>query len=176
MSWFSQFLGGGSHNNPADSAMKYLDQIPGQYTNPSMYNQIESQYKESPGYQFKLRNAMTAGDNAAGAGGMLGSGQHQFLNAETANGIASQDFNDYWQRRMGLNQDMGNVMNSKANYAFTGQAGQNQERQQQIAQLLKLLGVAGGAGLGFAAGGPMGALYGSGAGGGGNFYNFGGSK
>lgn len=160
MSWFSQFLGGGHNTNPATGAINYLDQIPGQYTNPDMYNTIESQYKQSPGYQFKLRNAMTAGDNAAGSGGMLGSGQHQFLNAETANGLASQDFNDYWNRRMGLNQDMGSLLGQKAQYGFAGQAGMNQQRQQQIGQLLKLLGIGGGAALGGLAGGPLGALYG----------------
>ena len=176
MSWLSQMFGGGSHNNPADSAMGYLDQVPGQYTNPDMYNQIAGQYQQSPGYQFKLKQAMTAGDNAAASGGMLGSGQHQFQNMDTANGLASQDFDQYFQRRMGLGQDMGSLLGQKAQYGFAGQAGQHQERSKQIEQLMKLLGIGGGAGLGFMTGGPMGALYGSGAGGGGNFFNFGGSK
>jgi len=42
-----------------------------------LYSKLGQGYKESPGYQFKLKQAMMAGDNAAAAGGMAGTPQHQ---------------------------------------------------------------------------------------------------
>lgn len=153
MSWLSSMFGGGhggqGTTNPATGAMNYLDQIPGQYTNPDMYNQIAGQYKQSPGYQEKLRTAMMAGNNAAAAGGMLGSNQHQFMNAHEAEGLADEDFQNYWNRRMGLNQDMGSLMGSKAQYSYNGQAGLNQEHANKINQILQLIGSLGGGALGW---------------------------
>lgn len=138
MSWLSSWFGGG--HNPSQGAMGYLDQIPGQYTNPDMYNQIAGQYKESPGYQFRLKNAMQAGNNAAAAGGMLGSGQHQMGNEQMATDIASDDFYKYMQNRMGFNQDMGSVLGQKAGYSYAGGQQKNQNHAQLIQQLLGLLG------------------------------------
>jgi len=90
MGWLSDFFGGGK--NPADAAMPYLNKIPGvghqyydpyvstglqslgqlsnQYSNMASnptgnYNSLASGYKESPGYQFALQQAMNAGNNAA---------------------------------------------------------------------------------------------------------------
>lgn len=145
MSWLSSMFGGG--HNPSQGAMGYLDQIKGEYGNPDLYNQIAGQYKESPGYQARLRNAMESGNNAAAAGGMLGSNQHQFMNASTANDIASQDFQNYMQNRMGLNQDMGSVLGQKAGYSYAGGQQQNQNHMQLLQQLMGLLG--GGGLMGF---------------------------
>lgn len=161
MSWLSEFFGGGDRANPADSALKYLEQIPGQYTNPSMYNDISSQYKQSPGYKFRLKEGLDAINNSAAAGGMLGSNQHQFQSGKLAEDLADQDFNNYWNQRMGLNEDMGNLFGQKAQYGYAGAAGKNQDRANQIQQLLKLLGIGGGAIVGGLAGGPMGSLYGA---------------
>lgn len=159
MSWLSSLFGGDDSqqymgSNPAGAAMPYLDQIKGEYLSPEAYNTIASQYKQSPGYQFRLKQAMLAGNNAAGAGGMLGSGQHQFENMSTAEGLANQDYNNWWQQRMGLNQDLGSVLGQKAQYGFAGQAGQNQlqaqqQKQQQdfMNQLLSLFGGLGTAGF-----------------------------
>src|ERR1700685_1979054 len=117
------------YNNPANAAMPYLDKIPGavspyykQYQdrggragenleseygqltgNPGdLYSKLGEGYKQSPGYQFKLQQALMAGNNAAAAGGLAGSGQHQQINEQTANDIASGDFNDYMKNIMGL--------------------------------------------------------------------------
>lgn len=108
--------------DPSKEANKYLDQIPeamrpyfekyinsgnknlgdlnslyDQSTNdPSgVINKIGGGYKESPGYQFRLHNALTAGTNAAAAGGMAGSPQHQFQGMETANNMAGEDYDKY---------------------------------------------------------------------------------
>ena len=103
--------------NPADAAKPYLDRIPetmnpyfqpaidrgnrsgdtlerqyGEMTNdPSaLLSRLGSGYKESPGYQFKLHQALAAANNASAAGGMLGSNQHQFQNEEIGEGLASK--------------------------------------------------------------------------------------
>lgn len=111
-----------SFHNPADAANPWMDKIPDelkQYLMPyinqgqnayaglnntysSMMNdpsgvlsKIGAGYKESPGYQFALKQAMLAGNNSAAAGGMLGSPQNQYMNAETAQGLASKDYDTY---------------------------------------------------------------------------------
>lgn len=171
-------LFGGGQKNPADAAMPYLQGIPGQtlpYYQPwmqggqnamnqsqgvygqmtndpnSYYDKIASGYKESPGYQWKLKQGMNASNNAAAAGGMAGSLQHQQQSTEMANGIASQDFNDYLSQVLGINktglQGNENAMNrgfdaskgyadllgsnaaQQAGLAFQGQSGENSKSQ-----------------------------------------------
>ena len=95
MSWFSKMFGG-HQQNPADKAMPYLNQIPGQvqpYYQPyqeagkssladlqqrykqmlenpgEIYNKLGEGYKQSPGYENTLRNAMAGANNAAALGG-----------------------------------------------------------------------------------------------------------
>lgn len=164
--------------NPADAGMKYLDQIPGQvspYFNPyinqgkdagnklqgqygqmtddpgALWSKLGAGYKQSPGYQFKLNQALMAGNNAAAAGGMAGSNQHQQTQMQTANDISSQDFNDYMGRVLGLYNSgiegeqgfqkqgfeagtdlgttIGNLYNSKADLAAQGVNQENQYNQ-----------------------------------------------
>ena len=164
----------GSGANPADSANKYLDQIPGQtnqYLDPysnagkgqlgglsdqynslmnnpgGKLNDIGSNYKQSPGFQFALKQALQGAGNAAAAGGMAGSPQHEQENMQTASNIASQDYNNWLQQATGLygqgltgSQGMANQGQSaaqsqadqiaqqlaqKANYGYEGQAAKN---------------------------------------------------
>jgi hypothetical protein len=167
-------LFGGGGKNPADAAMPYLNQIPGvghQYYDPwinqginamgqtsgvynqmtmnpgDYYNKIASGYKQSPGYQFKLQQGLGAAGNAAAAGGMAGSPQHQQQATSVAEGIANQDFNDYLNQVLGINRTglqgqenaqnrgygasqglsdlLGSNLAQQANLAFQGQAGEN---------------------------------------------------
>lgn len=164
--------------NPADAAMPWLNQVPGQvspYYKPyiergehagsalegeygqmtndpgGLYSHLGQGYKESPGYQFKLKQAMMAGDNAAAAGGMAGSLQHQQQNETVANGLASDDFRQYMDQILGeynqgihgqedmlgqgynasneLGQTIGNNLNSKADVASRGVDQENQYNQ-----------------------------------------------
>lgn len=116
-------------NNPANAAFPYLNQIPdelkkyfdpyiqqGRGVDPSLQEQYQGMtndpsgflsklgqgYQQSPGYQFKLNQALNAGNNAAAAGGMLGSPAHQQQNEQVANGIASQDYNDWMDHVLGI--------------------------------------------------------------------------
>lgn len=171
-------FGGGDYKNPADAAMPYLNQIPGigqQYYNPwinnglnamgqssgvynqmtnnpnDYYNKIASGYHQSPGYQFKLQQGLGAASNAAAAGGMAGSPQHQQQATGIAEGYANQDFNDYLNQVLGINKTglqgqenaqtrgygastgladlLGTNMAQQANLAFQGQAGENQRNK-----------------------------------------------
>lgn len=115
--------------SPSNAANQYLDQIPGQmdpYYRPYInagkdsleklkgqygdlidnpgdkYANLGAGYKESPGYQYKLQQALGAQANAQARGGMLGTQQDQTYAMQTANDIASQDFNDYMDRVLGL--------------------------------------------------------------------------
>lgn len=116
-------------NNPADAAQSYLDKIPSTmnpYFQPYIDqgqragNQLESQYdqmtsnpsdffskmsqgyKQSPGYQWNLNQALQAGNNAAAAGGMLGTPQHVQQNEETATNLASKDYQDWLSHIMDM--------------------------------------------------------------------------
>jgi len=168
------------YQNPADSGMPYLNKIPGAmdpYYRPyinagqgamgtlqDQYGQMLNDpgglnarlgagYKQSPGYQFQLSQALMAGDNSAAAGGMAGSNMHQQNNMSVANGLASQDYNNYMNRMTGLygegikgeqgindmgynasnelGQSVGNMYNSEANLASQGTNSQNQYNQAQ---------------------------------------------
>ncbi len=204
MSWLSELFHGGK--NPADAASPYLQQIPGavnpyyqpyinqgqqanqnlmgQYgqliNNPGdKFSQLGQGYKQSPGYQFKLNQALQAGNNASAAGGMAGSPMHQQQSMQTANDIASQDYNDYINHILGLygyglqgeqglgqqgyeaSRGYGDILGSnlaqQGQLAYEGQAGQNANRGQLAGNLISGAATIGGAMLG----GPAGAAAGS---------------
>lgn len=186
----------------AKEANKYLNQIPGAmqpYYQPYMnagqnamgqlmgqygqltgstgdvYNKLAGGYKESPGYQTALKQAMSAVSNQAAAGGMAGSPQAQLQSADVAGGLAQKDFGDYMSRMMGLygtglsglsniNQlgfdastgygnMLGSLLGQQAQYGAMEKAMQNQKRGQGMGQLF--------GGLGTLAAGPLGGYFGS---------------
>lgn len=174
---------GGGYSNPADSAMGYLNQIPGQTeqyfkpyidrgqnnantlqgqydqmtSNPGeFYNKLAGGYKESPGFQARMKRAMSAGDEANARGGMAGTPQHQENNMQMASDLSSEDYEKYLNHMMGIfgagqsgmshfndqgfeaSKDYGtglaNNLGAKASYAFGGQAGQNKYNADQQTQ------------------------------------------
>ena len=200
MSWLSELFHGGK--NPADSASPYLNKIPGavspyyqpyinqgQQANQNLmgqfgqlinnpgekFSQLGQGYKESPGYQFKLNQALQAGNNASAAGGMAGSPMHQQQSMQTANDIASQDYNDYINHILGLygyglqgeqglgqqgyeaSRGYGDILGSnlaqQGQLAYEGQAGQNANRSGLFNNIISGAATVGGAALG----GPLGA-------------------
>ena len=183
MSWLSEWASGGK--NPSNEANKYLDQIPGavnpyyqpyinqgqdankmlmeQYQqllgNPGdLFSNLGKGYQQSPGYQFKLNQALQSGTNAAAAGGMAGSPAHEQQNMQLANDIASQDYNDYMQNILGMyglglsgeqglsNQGfnastgygdiLGSNLAQQGGLAYQGQAAQNANRNQMMNNLI----------------------------------------
>ena len=127
MSFLSDFFKGGK--NPADSAMPYLNQIPGQ-TQPYMQpwfdagrnalprlqgqydsllgdpgakmNQIGQSFKESPGFKFAMQQALQGANHAAAAGGMAGSPQHEQQSMQLATDLGNQEYNNWLQNALGL--------------------------------------------------------------------------
>lgn len=117
------------YKNPADSAMPYMNQIPGvlkEYLNPyiargntagnalegqygnllndpgGMVNKIGQGYQQSPGFKFALQQALQSAGHAQAAGGMAGSPQHEQTNMGLATNLANQDYGDWLQRALGL--------------------------------------------------------------------------
>ncbi len=176
------------YKNPADDSMKYLQGLPPQIlqyllpyinagnkatgesgdaysnlvTNPSsVYNSIASNYKQSPGYQFNVDQSTKAAANAAAAGGMAGSPQHQQQLASVIAGLSSQDFNNYLQNVLGqydiglqglgnlsktgaetaenYGTDLGNIGLAEAMTQYAGRQNQNQQNSGFGAQLASAL-------------------------------------
>ena len=190
----------GKQTSPFSQATPYLKQIPGQteqYMSPYMdagkaalsdlqnryqdllggnvQNQLGENFKESPGYQYKLQQAMQAGDRSAAAGGMLGGGSNQISNMNTATGLADQGYNDYMNNQMNLygqglqgeqvlnnqgydasknmSDTWGNYLTQMGSGAYADQAGQNKQKSQGLSDLFSGLGTAGASFLGGPAGG-----------------------
>lgn len=68
----------------------------------AMYNKIAGGYQQSPGFEWEMGQGMNAANNAAAAGGMAGSPEHQQQAATMATGLANKDFNNYMGKAMGL--------------------------------------------------------------------------
>lgn len=142
-------------------------------SDPSAVQQmLGAQYQQSPGYQFQYNQAMNAANQAAAAGGYLGTSAHQLQAGNTATGLANQDYWNYFNANRdlfgeglrgteglyntgydatnNLATNMGNTYGSQANLAYT--RGQNKD-----SMIASLLGAGIGA-TGYALGGPMGGM------------------
>ena len=139
-------LGGFFGDDEEDKTNKMLDQIPDQlkqYIMPyitagqgalgkasgaydellkdpnALISRIGAGYKQSPGYQWRLNQGEQGITNAAAAGGMAGTGQHQQQAGELAENIANQDYNNYMQNALGL---YGTGLSGQQTLATGGQA------------------------------------------------------
>ena len=83
-------------------AIPYLQQqYAGLTSDPSGFiNRIGAGYKESPGFKFALEKALAGGNRASAAGGMGGSPSSSLWGMETAQGLASQDYNTFLQNAL----------------------------------------------------------------------------
>ncbi len=68
----------------------------------ALFNKFAAGYKPSPGYDFMQKQGQGAAMNAAAAGGMAGSPQHQQNATQISEDIANQDFYNYLSRIMGM--------------------------------------------------------------------------
>lgn len=129
---------GNNWKNPGDSSMDYLNQIPdevrkylepymnaGQQALPGMQkefgesmsnpggraNEIGEGYRQSPGFDFAMKQALKARQNAASAGGFAGTPAHEQYAMQTATGLADQDYNQWMQNALNLHGQgvMGNM-------------------------------------------------------------------
>jgi hypothetical protein len=157
MSWLSNLFGGGK--NPADAAMPYLNQIPGQtnqYMQPffqagkdalnplqdqyknllgdpgGFMNKIGGSYQQSPGFKVAMEQALTAGNHAAAAGGMSGTPTDQFNQMKMATDLSNQDYNNWMTNALGL---YGQGLSGEQGMAQMGQQS-GQSMADMIAQTL----------------------------------------
>jgi hypothetical protein len=109
-----------NQSNPMENYLG-LTRNPGE-----IMNQMGSGYQQSPGYQYNVDQATKASNNAAAAGGFIGSPQQQEQLAHQVSGMASQDYNQYLNNAMGLYgqglQGMGNLYGA----GMQGMQGQQQ--------------------------------------------------
>lgn len=122
-------LFGSTKGNPANSAMPYLNQIPGigqQYFNPyiqqgqqvapnlqaqygqltndptAFYNQLMQGYKPSAGYTKQSQDMLKAAENSAAASGFAGTNLDQQQRAQLVQSLMGKDMQQYLQNVMGL--------------------------------------------------------------------------
>lgn len=124
-----RFFGGHSGGNPAESAMPYLNQIPGigreyydpfiqqgrqaqQQLNP-MYERMSQDptefinalmrgYSPSEGYRFKEGQMMKAAQNAAASGGFAGTDYDQMQRADMIRGLMGEDQQQFLANILGI--------------------------------------------------------------------------
>lgn len=84
-------------------------------------------FRESPGYQFSMDQAMRGASAAASAGGYLGSGRAAKASAEYAQGLASQEYNNYWNQLASVagTGQAATSQTANASFNFGQQAGNN---------------------------------------------------
>jgi len=180
-------FGGGT--SPGDAAMPYLEQMAGnlpQYYQPYMdagqqalpglqdqygqlmndpgkrMNQIGESFQQSPGLQFQMDQAITGGNRAAAASGMLGSGTSMNDISRNIQGLAQQDYNNWLNNALGMygqglsgNQNLyntgfeastglagnlANIAGSQAQLAYQDQAGKNQAQGSALGGLIGGIG------------------------------------
>lgn len=183
------FGSSGAAGNPADAAQPYLNQIPGtispyyqpyinngqnamgilnsQYSNmvnnpDQIINQIGSGYQQSPGYQWNLDQGEQGINNAAAAGGYVGTPMHQQQAATLSEGLANQDYQTYLNHGLNLygqgisgfqgfnNQGynasnelasgLAQALTQQANLAYAGAANSGQKKGGLIGDTLGLAG------------------------------------
>lgn len=94
-------------NNYLGQMQPYINQYLQPYINAGMnptetLSKFGAGYQASPGYQYNVDQATKAANNAAAAGGFIGSPQQQEYMAKQIGGLASQDYNQYMNNALGL--------------------------------------------------------------------------
>lgn len=88
-------------NTGQDALKNYFSGLMGMANNPvGEYNDIMSQYQESPYYQYQRDEGINAANKAAAAGGYLGTPQEQLAIADRVGRMSSQDMGQYYQNIM----------------------------------------------------------------------------
>jgi hypothetical protein len=94
--------------NAGVSALPQYQNWLGSMQNPSQFiNNLMGQYQESPWAKFSIQQGLNANNNAATANGLLGSTPLARENSQFAQGIASQDMQNWLQNVLGINTQYG---------------------------------------------------------------------
>lgn len=130
----------GQYLNPyINQGMGAMGQLGGQYSglinDPSgMLAKFGANYKESPGFQNQMKQALAGAGHAAAAGGMAGSPQHEQQNMQLASDISAQDYNNYMNQVMGLYGQGLQGQQGIANMGFGASQNMADNIAQQLAQ------------------------------------------
>lgn len=127
-----------------------------QYQNTAGYQLLNSPgaYRQSPGYQYAMDQAMNQVQNGASAHGMLESGAVLKSMQQTASGLAQQDYGNWWNRQNQLYGDYQNRLQGLAGGptgsadAMTAGANAAQSNLQTGSNLGSLFGQQGTSGMG----------------------------
>jgi hypothetical protein len=183
--WYNPFSWG--NEDPADAANPYMQQSEqmindiynpwmeyGQRAMPELEKQmmmltqnpaaIQSMlgegFTQSPGYEWQYDQAMNGANQAAAAGGMLGTNAHQQQASSMATGLANQDYWNYYnqnanlyntglgglnnQVNMGYNASnqkasgLGSLYGNQANLAYGSAMGKNQAASSMMGGMMGL--------------------------------------
>lgn len=93
--------------NAGQGALPHLNDISGEYEHMykdpnEIISRIGAGYQKSPGYDWQLDQGENAITNAAAAGGMAGTAQHQQQAGTLATNLANQDFQNYLSKALGV--------------------------------------------------------------------------
>lgn len=207
MSGISGLFGNrGHYKNPSNAASQYYDQIPGTMTpyfdpyiqqglrampqlegqygqmmnNPNeLFRKLSQGYQQSPGYEWRRNEAMRGVNNAAAAGGRLGSMEEQQNMADITGHLADQDFETYLSHILGLYgggisgmqgmsdtgykassslaESLAQALMMQAENSYRGQSNENENNRRKGNSLWGSLGTIGGSILG----GPIGGYAGN---------------
>lgn len=159
-----------------ESGMRAMSELEEQYmqllNSPEAVNaMLSSGFQASPGYEYQVQQGMNATNQAAAAGGMLGTPSHQQQAASMNQNIANQDYYQYMNQMTGLyNQGLSQANNmNQMGFNATNQMAQGMQgvgqsmaslgyasQQNQSNALMELLGL--GAGIGMSALGMPGGM------------------
>jgi hypothetical protein len=92
---------GGKHVDPNQLMEQFDTQYFGKDVRPEdVSKELGSRFQASPGYQYNVDQQTKAANQAAAAGGYVGSPAEQAALAKNVHGLADQDYNDYLNREM----------------------------------------------------------------------------
>lgn len=155
---YEPYMQAGQHAlGPLESSYGQMLSDPG-----ALMSRLGQGYQKSPGYDFQMQQGLGGAQNAAAAGGMLGSPQHQQQASQFASQFANQDYNKYLEHAMGmygqgqqgmmglatmgqgassdLAQSLAQALMSQGSLAYAGQANQNQQKGGLLGNLAGLFG------------------------------------
>lgn len=141
--YYDKYINAG--NSTLDDLMKQYSELmsdPG-----SVLSRLGKGYKESEGFKFRRDQGLNSINNAAAAGGMMGTMGHQQQAGDLSGKLASEDFGNYMRDALGLfgtgiqgkshindmgfdastgfGRNLASILGAKANYAYEGAAAKN---------------------------------------------------
>jgi hypothetical protein len=101
------------YRNAGEQAIPQLQQWMQQFQNPQEFlSNVFSKYETSPFAKNQMAQAQRGANNAASAGGLLGSTAHMREAGNIANQVTSQDMQQYLNNFLGVGNNYGQGLNS----------------------------------------------------------------